>query len=146
MGEDEAWAFLAQSHTGIVTTLRRDGWPVALPVWFVVLDRVIYVQTRGKKVVRARNDPRASFLAEDGERWAELRAVHVECVAEVVEPDESLLRRIADAIEAKYSPYRTSPSSMPAATRDVYAQAQSTIRLTPQGKLLTWDNRKLDLT
>ena len=50
--EDEAWAELAAAHTGILTTLRRDGRPVPLPVWFVALDRHVYVRTpaRTRKV------------------------------------------------------------------------------------------------
>jgi nitroimidazol reductase NimA-like FMN-containing flavoprotein (pyridoxamine 5'-phosphate oxidase superfamily) len=83
MTEDEAWDMLEHAHTGILTTLRHDGRPVALPIWFVVIDRRVYVTTRGKKVVRARNDSRASFLVESGDRWAELRAVHVDCRATV---------------------------------------------------------------
>ena len=146
MSEAEAWDFLASSVNGILTTLRRDGRPVALPVWFVVFDRTIYVQTRGKKVVRARNDSRASFLVEAGERWAELHAVHVDCRAAVIEPDPGLERRITDAMTAKYAAYRTARGEMPTATRDHYAKAAgATIELTPEGKLLTWDNRKLGL-
>ena len=34
LDDDEAWAELDAAHTGILTTLRRDGWPVSLPVWF----------------------------------------------------------------------------------------------------------------
>ena len=34
---DEAWAFVEHAHTGIFTTLRRDGQPVALPVWFATV-------------------------------------------------------------------------------------------------------------
>ena len=72
--DDEAWAELAAAHTGILTTLRRDGRPVALPVWFAVLDRRIYVRTPAgtHKVGHVRHDPRATFLVERGERWAEL--------------------------------------------------------------------------
>jgi len=146
MTEAEAWDLLGRSVNGILTTLRRDGRPVALPVWFVVLDRTIYVQTRGKKVVRARNDSRASFLVEAGERWADLHAVHVDCRATVLEPDPGLERRITDAMNAKYATYRTARGDMPTATRDHYAKAAgATIELTPEGKLLTWDNRKLGL-
>ena len=36
---DEAWREIASAHTGILTTLRRDGMPIALSVWFVVEDR-----------------------------------------------------------------------------------------------------------
>ena len=146
MTEAEAWDLLDHSINGTFTTLRRDGRPVALPVWFVVLDYVIYVQTRGKKVVRARNDPRASFLVEAGERWADLRAVHADCLAEIIEPDDELAARLGQAMNRKYSAYRTAAAEMPSATREHYAKASgATIRLTPQGKLLTWDNRKLGL-
>ncbi len=43
--DDEIWEFVAGSHTGIMTTLRRDGMPIALPVWFVCLDKVHYACT-----------------------------------------------------------------------------------------------------
>ena len=58
---DEAWDVLGRAHTGILTTLRADGAPVTLPVWFVMLDRAICFQTpaRAKKVARIRRDPRA---------------------------------------------------------------------------------------
>lgn len=77
MNEEEAWAFLQQGHTGIFTTLRAGGWPVSLPVWYVVLDRAVYLHTPGKtkKVTRVRNDERACFLVESGEKWTDLAAV-----------------------------------------------------------------------
>ena len=53
MTEDEAWQLLEESVNGILTTLRRDGRPVSLPIWYAVLDRRIYINTRGKKVDRA---------------------------------------------------------------------------------------------
>ncbi len=135
---------LETSVNGILTTLRADGGPVALPVWYVVLDRKIYMVTRGKKVVRIRNDQRCSFLVEAGERWADLRAVHVECVGRVIEPSTDLARRIEEALDVKYAPYRTARDAMPEPTRDYYRKnLNSTIELTPVGKMLNWDNRKL---
>src|SRR5271155_3465040 len=76
---DEAWEAVGAAHTGILTTLRRDGMPIALPVWFVVEDRTVAMMTPAgtKKIARVRHDPRASFLVESGERWVELRAVHL---------------------------------------------------------------------
>lgn len=145
--EDEAWSFLEKSINGTLTTLRRDGRPIALPVWFVVLDSRIYVRTRGKKLARIRHDPRCSFLAESGQRWAELRAVHIECDGAVLDHiDQELAERIAHAMADKYAAYRTSPQSMPAATRDHYAKAaECIVELRPVGKMLTWDNRRLGL-
>jgi len=56
--EDELWAFLAAAHTGILTTLRADGWPLALPV--VRMSRPhVYVRTpaRTRKVAHVRRRP-----------------------------------------------------------------------------------------
>src|ERR1700761_4285918 len=54
--QDEAWEELASAHTGILTTLRRDGMPIALPVWFVAEDRTIAIMTPAgtKKIARVR--------------------------------------------------------------------------------------------
>ena len=60
MSPDECWTMLEGSINGTLTTLKQDGWPIALPVWFVVLDRRIYVSTRGKKVARIQNDERSA--------------------------------------------------------------------------------------
>jgi hypothetical protein len=144
MTDDEAWQLLEQSVNGILTTLRRDGRPVALPIWYVVLDRRVYIGTRGKKVVRARNDPRCSFLVEAGERWADLRAVHIDGLVTVIEPDPALAEHIGAAMAAKYAAYRSAATAMPTASREHYAQAAGAmLELIPQGKLLTWDNRHL---
>jgi hypothetical protein len=41
LDDDEVWAFLEKGHTAAFTTLREDGRPVTLPVWYVVLNRRI---------------------------------------------------------------------------------------------------------
>ncbi len=144
MTPDECWEMLETSVNGVFTTLRANGQPISLPVWYVVLDRKIYMVTRGKKVVRVRNDQRCSFLVDTGERWAELRAVHVECVGRVIEPSEELAQRIAQALNGKYAPYRTARGAMPEQTADYYEKNLNfTIELTPVGKMLNWDNSKL---
>jgi hypothetical protein len=148
LSEEEAWAFVADAHTGILTTLRRDGSPIALPIWFAVVDRRIYVTTRGKKVARVRHDPRCSFLVEAGERWAELEAVHMACtgrVLDTVAPD--LLEAIRAETRRKYDAYRTPTRAMPEATRAAYDPAAGAIiEITVTGKILTWDNRRLGLS
>ena len=141
---EECWEMLTTSVNGTLTTLRANGQPIALPVWYVVLSQKIYMVTRGKKVVRLRNDGRCSFLVESGERWAELRAVHVECVGRVIEPSDELAQRIAVALDEKYAPYRTARDAMPQQTQDYYEKnLNATIELTPVGKMLNWDNSKL---
>ena len=147
MSEDEAWAFVTDAHTGIFTTLRRDGYPITLPVWFAALDKRIYVSTRGKKVTRARNDARCSFLVEAGERWAELQAVHLSCDARVLdEVDDELQQRIRDEMERKYARFRTPTTEMPSATRKHYTRsAGAVIELSPHQRILSWDNNQLGI-
>lgn len=146
LSDGEAWAVLEQSHTGIFTSLRRDGWPISLPVWFIVLDRRVYVSgpARTRKIARVRHDERAAFLVESGERWAELVGVSLTGRARIVtEPD--LLARVADALDAKYREYRTERSDMPDDTRAHYEVEAATVELIPDARILSWDNSRLDL-
>ena len=145
LSADEAWDALRSAHTGILTTLRGDGMPITLPMWFVVIDRTICFSapSRTKKVVRLRHDPRASFLIESGARWAELRAVHLTGrVEEVTDPAE--VARIDEALDAKYAASRTRSSAMPDSTREHYS-GRTHFRLVPDERVLTWDNARLDL-
>jgi PPOX class probable F420-dependent enzyme len=144
LSPDEAWAVLNASHTGVFTTLRGDGVPIALPVWFAVLDRRIYVSGPDtvKRLGRVRRDPRVSFLVESGERWAELRAVHLTGRARIV-TEPALLERVAAALDAKYAAFRTARAAMPAGTRAHYEVPRATIEITPDARMLSWDNARL---
>lgn len=142
---DEAWAFVERAHTGILTTLRRDGFPVALPVWFVVLDRTVCFTTppSGKKVARVRRDPRASFLVESGKAWTELAAVHLSGrLSEVTDGRTASL--VDELFEAKYAAFRVPDHRMPAAARAVYRE-RVTLRLVPDDRFLSWDNSRIRL-
>jgi len=141
--DDEAWEVLERSHTGILTTLRADGWPVTLPVWFVAADRTIAMMapSRTKKVIRIRRDPRASFLVESGERWAELRAVHLSGTVEEI-LDEVSKDRVDALLNQKYAAFRPARSALPSATRDHYA-SRTFLRFVPGSRILTWDNRRI---
>jgi nitroimidazol reductase NimA-like FMN-containing flavoprotein (pyridoxamine 5'-phosphate oxidase superfamily) len=141
--DDEIWAYVADAHTGVMTTLRRDGMPIAMPLWFAVVDRAIYVHTRGKKLLRLAHDPRASFLVESGERWAELKAVHFTGTAEPVDLDDDLLARVDAENARKYDAFRTSADDMPEAAAKHYASTMRWVRFTPDERVLSWDNAKL---
>jgi nitroimidazol reductase NimA-like FMN-containing flavoprotein (pyridoxamine 5'-phosphate oxidase superfamily) len=145
LSADEAWTFLEKGHTGILTSLRRDGWPVSLPVWYVALDRRIYVSgpARTKKYGRMKRDPRVAFLVETGLKWKELSAVHVSGRARFV-TDPAELARVQAALDAKYAAFRTERAKMPSATAQHYQrQGIAVVCIEPEGKLLTWDNARL---
>lgn len=143
LSPDEAWSFLERAHTGILTTLRSDGSPVALPVWFVTLDRTICIGTPAgtKKIMRVRRDPRASFLVEQGERWAELQAVHLSGQVEIV-TDDDVVTRVVQALDDKYREFQTPSAAMPENTQKHYAR-RAILRLHPEGRILSWDNRRI---
>ena len=107
---EEAWDFIERSHTGVFGTLRSDGTPIMLPIWFVVIERKIYVRTSAdsKKANRARRNPRASFLVECGERWAELQAVHM--VGEIREVDVESSRGAKQRRSSRRSTHRSEPT------------------------------------
>jgi PPOX class probable F420-dependent enzyme len=145
LSADEAWQVIEGAHTGILTTLRSDGSPITLPVWFVVIDRTVCLSapSRTKKVSRVRRDPRAAFLVESGTKWAQLQAVHLSGNLEIVD-DESARQLIAAAIERKYHDFQTPGAAMPADTRAHYA-GRTFLRLHPHQRFLSWDNSRLEL-
>lgn len=144
LSADEAWGVLAAAHTGILTSLRSDGVPITLPVWFVVVDRTIGLAapSRTKKIARARNDPRASFLVESGERWVDLEAVHLTGRLEIVDGDAGLCARIDTLLDEKYAAFRPDPGSLPSTTQDHYS-GRTFLRLVPDDRILSWRNSRV---
>jgi PPOX class probable F420-dependent enzyme len=142
---DGAWEAVGAAHTGILTTLRRDGMPIALPVWFVVDDRSIALMTPAgtKKIARIRHDPRASFLVESGQRYTDLRGVHFTGSVDIVE-DATAISRIEAAVNAKYAAFPPPAARLPAAAQAYYA-SQVFLRFVPDGRILTWNNARLAL-
>lgn len=138
--DDEAWGFVANAHTSIVTTLRRDGRPVAVAVWHVVADQALFVQTPAstKKLLRIRHDDRAHVLVEDGAAWADLRAVSFEARASIVDDGQQYL----DAIGAKYADYGPPADKLPDAVKQHYAN-MVVVRLDPVGRLHSFNNAAL---
>ena len=147
LSEDEAWERIAAAHTGILTTLRKDGRPVPLPLWFAVVDRAIYVSTpaKSKKVARIRNDSRATFLIESGKAWVELAAVILQGVLTEV-TDEAERARAHAIMDEKYREFRIPMKKVPAETRNHYSAAMVMFRFDASEKPVTWDNARLRLT
>jgi PPOX class probable F420-dependent enzyme len=146
MTPDEAWARIDSAHTGIITTLRRDGMPIALPMWFCVVDAAVHFRTltATKKAARLRHDPRVSFLVEGGERWAELWAVHLAGTAVAVE-DEETVARFEATMHDKYSAFRTDRSRMTDDTRAHYERDHVVLRIDAEERIVSWENAKLGL-
>ena len=141
--EDEAWEFIADAHTSHYTTLRRDGRPITLPIWHVVIDRAIYTRTpaAASKLKRIRHDPRGYFVVESGQAWSELIAVTMAVTATIVE-DPALIEQAQRATNAKYAGLQAPIARLPAAVQARYG-AFETIRLVPDGRVGSWNNSAL---
>jgi nitroimidazol reductase NimA-like FMN-containing flavoprotein (pyridoxamine 5'-phosphate oxidase superfamily) len=75
MTDGELAEFLAGARTARVASVAPDGWPHAIPLWFVWHQGTLHVNTtRGNRTVRnLEADPRAAITIDDGERYDELR-------------------------------------------------------------------------
>jgi PPOX class probable F420-dependent enzyme len=147
LSREEAWAALADAHTGIFTTLRSDGMPITLPVWFVALDERIFVASPAhrKKVARVRKDPRASFLVESGERWADLMGVQLTGRVNIVE-DPERIAQVRELLDAKYGSFRSKRAAMPEETRSQYETEIVVMELVPDERILSFDNARIKLS
>jgi nitroimidazol reductase NimA-like FMN-containing flavoprotein (pyridoxamine 5'-phosphate oxidase superfamily) len=140
LSPDEMWTMLEEQRVGIFTSLRRDGSPISLPVWYAPINRRIYLHgpVQAKKLARVRNNPRVSFLCDTGERWVELRAVHLTGVARVV-TDESVERLVASEFERRYSALRAQQTELPDSAKAHYRRL-AVIEIIPDTRFLSWDN------
>lgn len=92
-------AELRQARYISLTTYRKDGTPVATPVWFATEDDELYVWTRidSWKVKRLRRDPRVVVAACDVRGRIEDGATRLEGTGRLLDADglEAVRRRLA---------------------------------------------------
>jgi PPOX class probable F420-dependent enzyme len=145
MSGAEIAAFISDHGTAVLTTLRADGWPVPLPVWYVAMDGALYFQTpvRSRKVGNIERDARVAVLIEDGERWAQLRGVLIAGAAEVV-ADEALRSRVLTAFDELFADLKVPAGQLPRAMSATYAD-MAVFRVPLPAEPVSWDNRKVRL-
>jgi PPOX class probable F420-dependent enzyme len=139
--DHERKTYLSMARTIILVTVGRDGYPHAVPMWFLVEDDgSIYMTTYGRsqKAVNVRRNPRVALLVESGVRYDELKGVLIQGHAEVVE-DEDLCVRVLKRIHTKHM------GSLASGVEEVMrAQARKRVvlKVTP-GRVASWDHQKL---
>ena len=64
----KAEEFLKGKHFGKLGTLKKDGSPHVTPIWYLLEDGRLFVNTTTSRVKyhNIRRDPRVSFLVDDG--------------------------------------------------------------------------------
>ena len=138
---EEQRQFLDESHTVILSTIDRRGYPHSVAMWYVVdPDGTVLMTTfaKSQKAVNLRRDPRCSLLVESGRRYEDLKGLLIRGRA-TLEPDTE---RVLDLLERVHEKYNRGPA---AGLRDAMrhqAAKRVLIRVRPE-RVSSWDHRKL---
>lgn len=121
MASDDEATFLAQPHVGVLATLRRDGRPYTVPVWFLHHEGSFWMTGTYERVWcrQLMTDPRASLCVEAMAPVA--GHVGVDGRAEVRELPQFDIWPISRALVHKYLP--------PEAREGFFANMQTEHRL-----------------
>ena len=142
LSDGERRAYLAHAPTVILVSSGRDGYPHAVPMWFVLEDDGCIAMTtyaRSQKVLNVRRNPKVALLVESGLRYEELKGVLIRGRAEVIDDPELCLRLLL-RMHAGHSAV-----PLPANAADgLRAQARKRVvlRVSPE-RITSWDHQKL---
>lgn len=144
MTDEEVVDFIAERHTVVLATVKSDGRPHLVPMWFVHDGPVIEVWSfaKSQKALNVRRDSRATLLLEAGQAYDQLRGVSLECDVEPLEA-EAEIERIGLALGRRYSgdPADFDESAVREALRPQVAKRVG-FRFKP-ARVISWDHRKL---
>lgn len=141
LSDEERRQYVAEAATIIFVTIGRDGYPHAVPMWFLLNDDGAILMTtyrRSQKVVNARRNPRVALLVESGSSYEDLKGVMLRGDARVFD-DEDLCVDVLTRIQSKHS------AGLVSGVEEVMrAQAKKrvVIEVRPT-RIVSWDHRKL---
>jgi PPOX class probable F420-dependent enzyme len=140
MSPEEVAELLHHCRRAQFATINADGTPHVVPMSYVVLDgRVtLWTDPRSRKVANLRRDPRVTCLVEDGNHFAEFRAVQL-CGRGAVDGDPQTSLRTGLALFAR------SHGGLDDALRATVAALVPTrvaVTVHPE-RIVSWDHRKL---
>ncbi len=100
----EIQAFLATREVAVLATVKADGAPLAMPMWFLHdPDALTMISVDGlQKVRNLRGDARVSVVVEAGTR-GDIRGVIVQGRAEFL-ADGAARRALVERFHARYNP------------------------------------------
>jgi len=144
MSSDEVREFLKSQRTLILSTLKRDGAPVAHALWFTYLDDAVYIdiQSESFKARNIRRDPRVCCLVEAGESYFDLRGVMIQgrCVT-VDDPEEA--ERVDAARAEKNARIGSGTEDLPSwfgdSRRSRRSRGARSLLKVPLEKVTTWN-------
>ena len=105
---DAAVAMLRKPNPAVITTLRRDGQPVAVATWYLWDDgRVLVNMDEGRKrVAHMRHDPRVALDVLDEGGWYTHLSITGRIDEMRADPDMADIDRVAIQYTGKHYPQR----------------------------------------
>lgn len=145
LDKEELNEFLENSHTMILSTLRKSGEPFMTPLWYVFMDGAIYFSTpkRSAKVKHMERDPRVCCLIEEGERWVDLKAVILSCIAEPVDSNSEEASKVRERTSSKYAEFSPKLQNASNSTQDHYSNIIYFKLVPREREVRSWYNRKI---
>jgi PPOX class probable F420-dependent enzyme len=133
--QGRAIARLEHERIGWLTSIRADGFPHAVPIWFLWHDGELIVLSEpgAVKVRNIRGNPKVLLHLEAGASGEQLTVL--QGLAEIsADPTAAWIDRIGVAYGAKYT---TGLADLRMTMRSMAAQYSAVIRITPT-KLTAW--------
>ncbi len=136
MKPDVMETFLARPIVAVLATMRRNGMPYQIPVWFLWREGAFWLTGTYTRVwcKQLFAEPRASLCIEDRDPVA--KYVAVECSVEPIEPKNSGIWPVSQLLAEKYVP----AGGVEAFMANMRTEPRLLFRLTPAH----W--RAIDLT
>ena len=139
---EERQRYLTESHTVILTSTDRAGYPHSVAMWYVAdPDGTVMMTTfaKSQKAVNLRRDPRCALLVESGRTYPELKGLLIRGRATLDENVEGVL----DVLERVHAKYDT-PGPADGLRDAMRGQAlkRVVIRVRPE-RISSWDHAKL---
>jgi PPOX class probable F420-dependent enzyme len=139
---EEQRDYLEHSHTIILVSNDRRGYPHPVAMWYLAEPDGGVVMTtfrKSQKSLNLRRDPRCTLLIESGRTYPELKGVIIRGQAEIDDDTEHVLD-VLEAVQHKYNP------GLPLeGLRDALrgqAAKRCLIRVRPE-RVSSWDHAKL---
>ena len=142
LSSDEQREYLERSHTIILTSLDRHGYPHPVAMWYAVEpDGAIVMTTfaKSQKAVNLQRDPRCALLVESGRAYEKLKGLMIRGRATLEAGEEKVLD-VLETVHKKYS----MPGSVEGLRDAMRGQARKrvVIRVRPE-RVSSWDHSKL---
>ncbi len=141
LSPEEQRAYLETSHTIILSTFDRHGYPHSVAMWYVVDEDGSVVMTtfaKSQKAVNLRRDPRCALLIESGRTYPELKGLLIRGRA-TIDPDTE---HVLDVLERVHEKYNRSPATGLREAMRAQARKRVVLRVRPE-RVSSWDHAKL---